>query len=124
MPSATSRSAVDQRISLSEVTFWEDRMTTLTQDLRYGIRMMAKQPGLTLIAVLTLAVGIGATSSIFTVVNAVLLRPLPDPEASRLLAIGQSYQSGVAGAGEPKFMFWREHSQSFDAMAAYSGFGG
>ena len=99
-------------------------METLWQDLRYGARMLANKPSFTLIAVLTLALGIGATTAIFTVVNAVLLRPLPYPDSGRLLNIGQQYRSGLAGSGEPKFLFWREHSQSFEAMAAYSNFGG
>ncbi len=93
-------------------------------DLRYGARMLWKKPGFTLIAVLTLSLGIGATTAIFSVVNAVLLRPLPYPDAHRLLYIGQQYRSGIAGSGEPKFMFWREQSQSFEAMACYSNFGG
>ena len=99
-------------------------MNALSQDLRYGLRMMARKPGFTLIAVLTLALGIGATTAIFTVVNAVLLRPLPFPDAERLLFIGQRYKSGLEAAGEPKFLFWREQSQSFEAMAAYSSFAG
>ncbi len=99
-------------------------MNTLIQDLRYGLRILAKKPSFTLIAVLTLALGIGATTAIFTIVNAVLLRPLPYPEAERLLMVGQKYNSGLAGAGEPKFLFWHEHSQSFEALAAYSNFGG
>jgi len=99
-------------------------MQTLWQDLRYGVRMLLKKPGFTLIAIITLGLGIGATTAIFSVVNAVLLRPLPYPEADRLLFIGQHYKSGQSGAGEPKFLFWREQSQSFEAMAAYSGFGG
>ena len=97
----------------------------LWQDLRYGARMLAKQRGFTLVAVLTLALGIGATTAIFSVVSAVLLRPLPFPEADRLLFVGQSFRSGgPVGTGEPKFLFWREQSQSFEALACYSGFGG
>lgn len=100
-------------------------MGQLIADLRYGARMLWKRPGFTLIAVLTLALGIGATTAIFSVVNAVLLRPLPYPEAERLLYIGQQYRNGgLQGSGEPKFMFWREHAQSFEAMACYSNFGG
>src|SRR5262245_17361908 len=100
-------------------------MQTLWQDLRYGARMLFKQPGFTLIAVITLALGIGATTAIFSVVNAVLLRPLPFPEADRLLFVGQSFRgNGPYGTGEPKFMFWREQSQSFEGLACYSSFGG
>ncbi len=99
-------------------------MNSLWNDLRYGIRMLLKNGGFTLIAVLTLALGIGANTAIFSIVNAVLLRPLPYPEPERLLYVGQQYRSGLAGSGEPKFLFWREHSQSFEVLACYSGYGG
>src|SRR5262245_7655950 len=99
-------------------------MRTLWQDLRYGARMLLKNPSFTAIAVITLALGIGATTAIFTVVNAVLLRPLPYPEADRLQFLGQQYRTGRDGAGEPKFLFWRAESRSFESMAAYSYFGG
>ncbi len=96
----------------------------LWQDVGFGMRMLRKNPGFTLMAVLTLALGIGANTAIFSVVNAVLLRPLPYPEADRLLYVGQMYRSGISGSGEPKFLFWREHCQSFEAMATYSRYGG
>jgi predicted permease len=99
-------------------------MNTLLQDLRYGARMLARKPGFTLVAVLTLALGIGANTAVFSVVNAVLLRPLPYPDAERLLVVGQQFKSGPLGAGEPKFLFWREQSQSFEALACYSSYGG
>ena len=99
-------------------------MSGLLRDLRYGARSLLKKPGFSLTAVLTLALGVGATTAIFTVVNAVLLRPLPYPEADRLAYVGQMYRSGLAGVGEPKFLFWREQSQSFEALACYSGYGG
>ncbi|HZM90272.1 MAG TPA: ABC transporter permease [Blastocatellia bacterium] len=99
-------------------------MAKFWQDLRYGARMLANKPTFSLIAVVTLALGIGATTAIFTVVNAVLLRPLPYPDPDRLVYVGQQFQSGLAGSGEPKFIFWREQSQSFEALAAYSNVGG
>ncbi len=85
--------------------------------------MLSTNSGFTLIAVITLALGIGATTAIFSIVNAVLLRALPYAEADRLLYVGQQHRSVLAGAGEPKFLFWREQSKSFEAMAAYSSYG-
>ncbi|HQR36474.1 MAG TPA: ABC transporter permease [Blastocatellia bacterium] len=100
-------------------------MATLFQDFRFGLRMLVKQPGFTLVALLTLALGIGANTAIFSVVNAVLFRSLPFPEAERLIFVGQSFRGvGPAGSGEPKFLFWHEQAQSFEAMACYSGYGG
>src|SRR5215475_12474271 len=99
-------------------------MQSLWQDLRYGARMLLKKPGFSLTAVVTLALGIGATTAIFTVANAVLLRPLPYPEADRLVYVGQTYNGEFEGSGEPKFLFWREQSRSFEALACYSSYGG
>jgi hypothetical protein len=104
-------------------------MSSLIRDLRYGARMLLKKPGFSLTAVITLALGIGATTAIFTIVNAVLLRPLPYPDSDKLLFVGQTFRGGPSGggpygSGEPKFLFWKEHSQSFDSLACYSSFGG
>src|SRR5262245_35272212 len=99
-------------------------MSSLLRDLRYGARMLLKKPGFRLTAVITLALGIGATTAIFTVINAVLLRPLPYPEADRLAYVGQTLRGDFIGSGEPKFLFWREQSQSFEALACYSNHGG
>jgi putative ABC transport system permease protein len=106
---------------------WEVRgnwLASFGQDLRYGARMLRKNPSFSLIAIITLALGIGANTAIFSVVNAVLLRPLPYPEADRLVYVGQQYRGEVAGSGGPKFLFWREQSQSFEALACYSQYGG
>jgi predicted permease len=104
-------------------------MQTLWQDLRYGARMLLKNPGFSLTAIITLALGIGATTAIFTIANAVLLRPLPYPDSGKLLFVGQTFRGGPNGggpygSGEPKFLFWREHNQSFESLACYSSFGG
>jgi predicted permease len=99
-------------------------MYTIWRDLRYAARLLLSKPGFTLVAVLTLALGVGATTAIFSVVNAVLLRPLPYPEADRLVYVGQQYRGELNGSGEPKFLFWRGQSRSFEALACYSQYGG
>ena len=95
-------------------------METICQDLRYGIRMLLKKPGFTLIAFFTLAFGIGANTAIFTVVNAVLLRPLPYPGSEKLMELGRAYAGSddVDAFSEPKFVFLRDNNQSFEAVTA------
>src|SRR6266545_3323201 len=99
-------------------------MQTLWQDLRFGARMLMKKPGFTAIAVLTLALGIGANTAIFSVVNAVLLKPLPYLKEPRLVFIEsgdkQSDPRGYFGASPADFWDWREHSQTFQQLAAYA----
>ena len=98
-------------------------METLIKDLRYGARNLVKRPGLTSIIVITLALGIGATTAIFSVVNAVLLRPLPFSDPDRLVAIAKiSLKQGelVKFNPWPDFADWRAQNQSFERMAGYA----
>ena len=86
-----------------------------SQDLRYGLRMMRRSPGFAAVAVLTLALGIGANTAIFSVVNAVLLRPLPYRDPARLVTVLHDGWKPVAPAN---FLDWREQSSSFESIAA------
>ncbi|MFI5127378.1 MAG: ABC transporter permease [Candidatus Acidiferrales bacterium] len=95
-------------------------MNTLIQDSRYGIRMLAKSPGFTAIAVLTLALGIGANTAIFSVVNTVLLRPLPYPHADRLVFISEwSQQVPGMSISMADFNDWRAMQTVFSSIVAY-----
>jgi putative ABC transport system permease protein len=95
------------------------------RDIRYAARTLRKQPGFALAAILTLALAIGATTAIFTVVDALLLRSLPFPEADRLVQLGRAYPDGFGRATSvPKFMHWRTHGQQvFVETAAYGDLG-
>ncbi|HKQ91054.1 MAG TPA: ABC transporter permease [Blastocatellia bacterium] len=91
------------------------------QDLRFGVRMLLKHPGFTAVAVLTLALGIGANTAIFSVVNAVLLRPLPFAEPERLVSIAETHpEIHRVEVATPDFEDWRQQAQSFTDMAAWS----
>jgi putative ABC transport system permease protein len=98
-------------------------MQTLLQDLRYGARMLLKKPGFTLIAVLTLALGIGANTAIFSVISALMLRPLPYREPDRLVKVYQAEPDISKGMmpsiwSYPRFEIFRDQSRSFAAVAA------
>jgi putative ABC transport system permease protein len=97
-------------------------MQTLWQDMRYGARMMLKKPGFTLIAVLTLALGIGACTAIFSIVDGVLLRSLPYPEADRIVQMREVNEKGRPVAfTDPNFRDVRERNRSLEAVAEYAG---
>ena len=98
-------------------------MDTVRQDLRYAARSLRRQPVFALLAIGTLALGIGANAAIFSVVNAVLLRPLAYSQPERIVAINNLWRkSGVSvTVSAPDFHDWHDHASSFDAMAYYSG---
>jgi putative ABC transport system permease protein len=97
---------------------------TLIQDLRFGIRMFLKSPGLTAVLILTIALGIGLNSALFSVVNTLLLNPLPFPEADRLIYVwtrAERISSDRLGVTPEEFEEWRKQPQSFTGITAHTG---
>jgi len=89
------------------------------QDLRFAVRMLRKNPGFTLIAILVLAVGIGASTAIFTLVDSVLLRSLPYANADRLVMLQDSFPTGDVVVSYPQFLFWRDQHQIFERVVTF-----
>src|SRR5215210_4280571 len=100
-------------------------MRTLLKDVRFGARTLARQPGFTLVAVVTLALGIGANTAIFTVIDAALLRSLPYRNPSRLVHLWETKRSRdfeQREASYPDFQDWRAQSgEVFEGVAGYTG---
>ena len=95
-------------------------MNAFMQDLKYGIRMLAKSPGFAVVAILTLALGIGANTALFSVVNGVLLNPLPFPQPDQLYAVyGMASASGETSVSYLNFLDWQKRNQSFSGLGAY-----
>jgi putative ABC transport system permease protein len=102
------------------------RMEALWQDLRYGLRALRKQPGFTFIAVLTLALGIGANTAIFSVVNAVLLKPLPFPQPEQLVRVYGEFpalNTNQMSLSVPEYTDFQQQTQSFAASGVFDGSG-
>src|SRR6185437_4018859 len=97
------------------------------QNIRYGVRMMGKAPGFTAIAVLTLALGIGANTAIFSVVYAALLRSLPYAQPSRLITLSErrelSLEDKAWVASYPDYVDWTKQSKTFQSLAGFTGDG-
>jgi predicted permease len=97
---------------------WESALDAVTQDVRFGLRMLRGSPTFTAAAVMTLAAGIGANTAIFSLVNGVLLRPLPYPSPSQLVSLDESKPNFPRGSvSYPNFLDWQHDNQTFSAMA-------
>src|SRR5580698_6785757 len=97
-------------------------MSSLFSDLRHSLRVLVANPGFTTVAVAALALGIGANTAIFSVVNTVLLAPLPYPQSDRIMRVDRSYKGESQGGNSvsiPKFMAWKKANQTFQALALY-----
>src|SRR6266480_3357515 len=116
------RGSVDAAKEVVRSGGWESFVHTCWQDLRYGTRTLRKSPGFTIVAVLTLALGIGANTAIFTVFNAVILRPLPLLEPDRIVRMWHTSQGGGIGSvSYLNFEDWQAQGTLFAGMAAYLG---
>src|ERR1044072_7355438 len=105
--------------------FWEELMETILQDIRYGVRTLIKHPGFTAVAVIALALGIGANTAIFSVVNSLLLRPLPFSEPDNLVQVWEANVSrgrSEMSASFPNFADWRDQNHVFEQVVAYTDY--
>ena len=98
-----------------------EMMGDLISEIRYGVRSLSRNPAFALVAVVTLALAIGANTLLFSVVDRVLIRPLPYPDADRLVELGETREGGTGARGQvsyPNFTDWRDRARSIDGMGA------
>ncbi len=115
-------------VTRAQERFYDSRRVTwlddLQRDVRHGFRALSRRPGFTVVAVLTLALGVGANTAIFSVIRAVLLKPLPYADANRLVLLGET-RPGTPGYGDaisaPNYLDWTQQNTVFDQMAAVTG---
>jgi putative ABC transport system permease protein len=98
-------------------------LESLFQDVRYGFRAMRRSPAFSIVVILTFALGVGVNTAIFSVVDAVLLKPLPYPASERLVRLGEANAKSDFSVTWPNFQYWREDNHSFQEMAAYQFIG-
>src|SRR5262245_58012824 len=102
---------------------WESTLESFWQDVRFGARMLRKNPGFTAIAVAALALGIGANTAMFSVIEAVLLRPLPYSDAQRIMRVVSTWNRGGTmtsyTSSPPDFFDWRDQNRTFSSMFAF-----
>jgi putative ABC transport system permease protein len=100
-------------------------MSGLLQDIRYALRQLVKNPGFTAVAIIALALGIGSTTSIFSVVDQVLLHPLPYPDSDRIVKVSQTYEGAQTGDASPaNYLDWATQNHAFSDIAASRGWQG
>jgi len=118
------RGNVEVAKGIVQVAGWESFIETCWQDLRFALRTLLKSPSFTAIAVLTLALGIGANTAVFTVVNAVLLRPMPFPESDRLFLVSLAPRGGPfewqPGISDRDYLSFRDQDQAFEKVASFT----
>src|SRR5262249_60112724 len=109
-------------IPIGLATKGETMRGALWQDVRYAARTLRKTPGFTAIVVLTLGLGIGATTAIFSVLDGVLLRPFPYADIDRIMMLGETTRTGQAlSVAWPNFQDWRDQNEVFEAFGVYRG---